>query len=331
MTDGSAATIDGSHGADGAGAPSARYELRRQLSAATTGATWRAWDHNTNREVDIRQLRPPEQFTPEQRRAMVARRARAALRAQRVGDVPGLLPVLDVLASDDEVLVVTDLVEGQSLAELLRDESQLPSERAARIAASLATTLGALHAHGLAHGDLRPSRVRIAGDDVLLVAHGLARPDEDEPEATLLASPAYLSPERSAGSRVGATDDVWALGVLLYAMVEGTPPFSGHSIDELLNAIAQQHAPRATSAEPSVTAAITAMLDKDPAKRPSMTQVRQLLEPPAPEVAVMRPEPAPGPAHAESSDSADRDGHHAIPLIGILVVLLIAWFLLSRF
>lgn len=353
MSDGTATTIDGDHGAGGAPGSSARYELRRQLSASTTGATWRAWDHNAGREVDIRQLRPPEQLAPEQRRAMVARRARAALRAQRVGDVPGLVPVLDVLASDDEVLVVTEVVAGQSLAELLRDQSRLPGDRAAHIAASLATTLAALHEHGLAHGDLRPSRVRIDGEDVRLVAHGLARPGEDEPEATLLASPAYLSPERTSGSRVGPADDVWALGVLLFAMVEGTPPFSGHSVDDLLDAIAHQPAPRPTSAEPQVASAVTAMLDKDPAERPSMTQVRQLLAPPPAALEAEQAVPAgsptrvagppvkPAPAKPATTRSAaprrcrsassEREPSHAIPLIGILVVLLVAWFLLSRF
>jgi serine/threonine protein kinase len=335
MTDGSTATVDD----ENSGAPPARYELREQLATTGVGATWRAWDRAKGREVEIRQLRPPAQLAPEQRRAMVARRARSALRAQRVGAVPGVVPVLDVLASDDEVLVVTALATGDVLADAMREQPGMPSDRAASIAAKLAATLEALHAQGLAHGDLRPSRVRVDGDAIRLVTHGLAKPDEDEPEATLLASPAYLSPQRAAGGRTGPADDVWALGVLMYAMVEGAPPFTGHSVDELLRAVAEQPAPRAVRADPQLADLIASMLDKDPGRRPTIAEVRQQLEPSPASTA----EPTAAGADIETSAETParsrsnerprplRDRPLLIPGLGIVVLLLICWYLLSRF
>jgi len=282
------------------------------------------------------------------------------------------------------VLVVTEVAPGQSLAEVMRDRGRLPVERAVPVVVALARTLEALHAAGLAHGDLRPSRVRVDGDDVALVTHGLARPDEDEPEATLLASPAYLSPARTSGAPVTPADDVWSLGVLLYALVEGTPPFAGHSVEELRHAIAEQDAARATSAPAPVADAIAAMLDKDPARRPSMAQVRELLDParetvadsPAADSPAEPAEPAVGfaptqtpgppvkpPAEKPAADtpsttpvaptarpapaartpdvtpartsrratSTGPDWHTIIPLVGIVVLLLISWYLLSKF
>jgi eukaryotic-like serine/threonine-protein kinase len=370
-----------------------RYELLEQLQSSATGATWRARDRETGGYVDIRQLRPPAQLASEQRRAMMARQARAALRAQRARTVSGLVPVTDVLASDDEILVVTEPAAGRALAEVLRDETRLPSDRAKQVAAELAATLERLHGLGLVHGDVRPSRIRIDGDEVRLVTQGLGRPEEDEPEATLLASPAYLSPERASGARVSAADDIWSLGVLLHAMVEGTPPFTGHSVDELVRAVVNQPAPRTTAADPMTAELVASMLDKDPSRRPSAAEVKAALvdataEPselalsesapsaatpaqpapsaatpaqPAPSAAtpvdpahvgapVRPPTPAAKPAASPaatilpattSSTSQRRAGSRrrtsrlddispAIPLVGIVVLLLLSWFFLSH-
>ena len=86
---GAGVTANGNGNGNAVPEVSSRYELREQLQTSVTGATWRAWDRSTERPVDIRQLRPPAQLAFEQRRAMVARWARAALRAQRA-QFPGL-------------------------------------------------------------------------------------------------------------------------------------------------------------------------------------------------------------------------------------------------
>jgi serine/threonine protein kinase len=314
--------------AGGAPEVGSRYELREQLQTSVTGATWRAWDHSAGRLVDIRQMRPPVQLAFEQRRAMVALWARAAIRAQR-GQFPGLGQVLDVLAADDELLVVTDALDGDSLADLLRAEGTVRAERASAVTVAIASVLEGLHASNLVHGDLRPSRVRLAGDHLWLVTYGLTSPDEDDPMQTLLASPAYLSPQRARGSRVSPADDIWALGVLTHAMVEGRPPFVGHSIDEVVDGIVNNPAPRCTSCSPQLADAVAAMLEKDPVRRPTSTAVLEMLSQPA----VPAPAPAVPPTESKAAPRAERKTgsmDYAIPLVGILVLLILSALILSR-
>src|SRR3954464_7023517 len=263
---------------DGLPTATSRYELREQLQTSVTGATWRAYDHSAERLVDIRQLRPPAQLALEQRRAMVARWARAAVRAQR-SQFMGVVQVHDVLASDDELLVVADVAAVPTVADLLRTEGQLPTERAAAVAAAIAAVLEGLHASNLVHGDLRPSRIRLAADTLWLVTPRLIRPHDDDPMPTLLTSPAYLSPQRARGARASTADDIWSLGVLVHAMVEGRPPFVGPSVDEIVDAIVNSPAPRCTSCSPDLADAVEAMLDKDPARRPSAADALAMLGP----------------------------------------------------
>src|SRR4051795_5663372 len=277
---------------DGTPTATSRYELREQLQTSVTGATWRAYDHSADRLVDIRQLPPPEQLPPaqprglaarhprppeqlalEQRRAMVARWARAALRAQR-SQFMGVVQVHDVLASDDELLVVTDVVDAPAVSDLLRTEGSLPTDRASAVAAAIASVLDGLHAKNLVHGDLRPSRIRLADNSLWLITHGLTSPDDDDPMPTLLTSPAYLSPQRARGARASTADDIWPLGVLVQAMVEGRPPFVGHSVDEVVDAIVTSPVPRCTTCSPELADLVEAMLDKDPVRRPTAAEVR---------------------------------------------------------
>jgi len=330
---------------DGLPTATSRYELREQLQTSVTGATWRAYDHSAERLVDIRQLRPPAQLALEQRRAMVARWARAALRAQR-SQFMGVVQVHDVLASDDELLVVTDVVDAPAVSDLLRTEGSVPTDRASAVAAAIASVLDGLHAKNLVHGDLRPSRIRLADNSLWLITHGLISPDDDDPMPTLLTSPAYLSPQRARGARASTADDIWSLGVLVHAMVEGRPPFVGHSVDEVVDAIVSSPAPRCTSCSPELADLVEAMLDKDPTRRPTAAQVMAKLMPPEvaqPETAHQEAAP-PEAGHREAAppeaaplvpaptEQKRKTGSmdYVVPLIGILVLLIVTAILLSR-
>ena len=312
--------------ADAAPDTAGRYELREQLQSSVTGATWRGYDRTADRLVDIRQLRPPAQFPVEQRRAMVARWARSAIRAQRA-QFMGVVPVHDVLASDDELLVVTDVVDAPTVADLLRTKGRLPTERASAVAAAIAAVLRGLHADNLVHGDLRPSRVRLTDDSLWLVTPGLLSPDDDDPVPTLLTSPAYLSPQRARGARASTADDIWSLGVLVHAMVEGRPPFIGHSVDEVVDAIVTSPAPRCTSCSPALADAVEAMLEKDPERRPTAADVLAMLTPS--DLVPAYPD-EPEPVSEAVAPQPKRTWEYVVPLVGIFVLLVVTAFVLSR-
>ena len=216
---------------------------------------------------------------------------------------------------------MTDAIDGVPLNDLLRREGALPAERVRRIGVRLATTLAALHDAGYVHGDLRPSRVLLDGDEAWILAYGLAREGDGAP--TLLASPAYLSPQLLRGASPTAADDVWSLGVLLTTMLQGTPPFAGRTAAEVLAATGDAATPAVDAWPAPLGGLVGAMLARDPAERPAASRARRQLEAPA-AAASQRPG-----THGERRGDGRSRGV-ALPLLAIVVVLVIVALVLSR-
>jgi hypothetical protein len=196
------------------------------------GTVYRAHDPELNRVVA---LKLPRFDGPAEVRALAVKRflreARVAARVRH----PHLCAIHDLGEHDGQPYLVMDYVEGGSLARRLKDTGRFEDPRqAAELARQVAEALAALHEHGIVHRDLKPGNILLdAAGRALLTDFGLARPaDPGEPltaEHAVIGTPGYMAPEQAAGEGdgVGPGADVYSLGVVLYQMLTGRPPFTG--------------------------------------------------------------------------------------------------------
>jgi len=147
---------------------------------------------------------------------------------------PNIVSVYDWGPANGTYFIAMELVSGQTLAQLIRQVGVVPTEQAISIAADVALALAFAHRHGVVHRDIKPSNVLITEDGIVKVADfGIARAitnDEDLTQTgSVLGTATYISPEQARGEDLDGRSDVYSLGVVLYEMLAGTPPFLGET------------------------------------------------------------------------------------------------------
>jgi serine/threonine-protein kinase len=236
------------------------------------GAVWEANDQQLDRAVAIkipdRSLAADESFVERFRRE-----ARSAGRLSH----PNVAQVYDYGVDDGQPYLVMELVLGETLASRLAREGQLPSEEARRIGAGVAEALQAAHEGGVVHRDVKPANIMLTPEGgVKVMDFGIAAAAADgrmTGTGQVLGTPAYMAPEQASGKGATPASDVYALGVVLYEMIAGRPPFAG----ETALAVASAHLHRdpeqlqsvAPDADPEVVQAVNNAMAKDPADRPA--------------------------------------------------------------
>jgi serine/threonine-protein kinase len=248
------------------------YQLLERLGAGGMGVVYRARDERLQREVALKVLPEGTLWDPAARREFL----REAVAASRVNH-PNI-GVVHEYANDGGVdFIVMELVEGETLETRL-ERGPLPEREAASVGAQLADALGALHALGIAHFDLKPGNVVLAPDGrAKLVDFGLSRwldPD-DSPVAQpataaerLAGTLAYMAPERFEQAVAGAGADLWSLGVLLYRAACGRLPFDARDIPSFLYALRNTTPPAPRELVPGLSPAFDAVLRRALATRP---------------------------------------------------------------
>ncbi|MFJ4789431.1 protein kinase [Streptomyces sp. NPDC088794] len=246
-----------------------RYRLLSPLGEGGMGTVWRARDELLHREVAVKEVRAPAGLPTSEISRMYARLEREAWAAARVAN-RNVVTVYDVAMQDDRPWIVMELVRGISLAELLDIEGPLSPQRAAHIGAEVLAALRAAHAAGVLHRDVKPANVLISNDDrVVLTDFGIAMVEGSSAltmTGEVIGSPEFLAPERALGRTPGPESDLWSLGVLLYAAVEGNSPFRQATPLNTLRAIVDEELPYPHRAGP-LAPVIEALLRKDPAER----------------------------------------------------------------
>ena len=140
-------------------------------------------------------------------------------------DHPNIIALLDVVETASELTVVTELAQGELLEALLEDGA-LPAAVVRSVAAQLTRALAYLHARGVMHRDLKPQNVLVAaGGRVKLCDFGFARDIPAVLMTSIKGTPLYMAPEMFKCSAYSPSADVWGLGVLLFEMAKGAPPF----------------------------------------------------------------------------------------------------------
>jgi tRNA A-37 threonylcarbamoyl transferase component Bud32 len=258
-----------------------RYRLNAVIGRGGMGVVWRARDELLGRDVAVKELAWPEHFSEREQRAARQCAAREAQAAARVSH-PNVIRIFDVIEEDDCPWIVMELLPRGSLHDLIRREGPLSPAQAAAVGLGILAALRAAHAEGIVHRDVKPANILLAEDRVVLTDFGIAQAAGTSALTTavdvLIGSPAYIAPERARGRQCGPPADLWGLGASLYAAVEGRGPFDrdGDALASLAAVVADEPPP-ATRAGRLLWPVISALLRKDPGKRPSAAETEGML------------------------------------------------------
>ncbi|MEE1793699.1 serine/threonine-protein kinase [Streptomyces sp. BE308] len=256
-----------------------RYRLGEVLGRGGMGTVHRAADETLGRTVAVKELRFPSAIDDEEKRRLITRTLREAKAIARIRN-NGAVTVYDVVDEDDRPWIVMELIEGKSLAEAIREDGTLTPRRAAEVGLAILDVLRSAHREGILHRDVKPSNVLISEDGrVVLTDFGIAQVEGD-PSVTstgmLVGAPSYISPERARGHKPGPPADLWSLGGLLYASVEGCPPYDKGSAIATLTAVMTEPVDPPKNAGP-LEKVIYGLLARDPDQRLDDAGARALL------------------------------------------------------
>jgi eukaryotic-like serine/threonine-protein kinase len=260
--------------ATGSGARLGPYVLGPALGAGGMGEVYRAHDSRLGRDVAIKVLPPDVADDPER-----LRRFESEARAAAALNHPNILVVHDVGREHDTSYLVTELLEGRTLRQVL-DRGTVPLARTLDYAVQIAEGLAAAHARGIVHRDLKPENVFVTTDGrVKILDFGLAKTatlSESAAASTLghmtaphvvLGTPGYMAPEQVRGEAVDHRADIFAFGCVLYELLGGQPAFRGATTLEVLSAILRDTPARLGEMSPALTRIVERCLEKEPAAR----------------------------------------------------------------
>jgi serine/threonine protein kinase/Flp pilus assembly protein TadD len=252
------------------------YRIVEKIGEGGMGVVYRAHDDRLNRDVALKFL-PAELLNNENARALLIREARTASALNH----PNICTIYDVGDQDGQNYIVMEFVKGRSLTEQI-PENGLPADTVIRHGEQIADAMAHAHERGVIHRDLKsPNVIITSAGRVKVLDFGLAKhitPDEISlktqslstltSEGAIVGTMHYMAPELFRGESADARSDIWALGVILYEMVNGKRPFRGKTSYELSSVILHEDPPRLADNVPLGLRAVTEhCLAKDPQQR----------------------------------------------------------------
>jgi serine/threonine-protein kinase len=256
------------------GAQLGPYEILSQLGAGGMGEVYRARDTRLNREVAIKVL-PASLADDADRLLRFAQEAQSASALNH----PNIITIHEVGEIEGLHFIVTELIDGNTLRRKMAAE-QLSLPAALDLAMQIASALAAAHEAGITHRDIKPDNIMVRRDGIVKVLDfGLAKLTERQPPTEIdvdaatrakmttdpgavMGTPQYMSPEQARGQRVDARTDLFSLGVVLYEMIAGRPPFDGVNALDVISAILQKEPPPLKSHAPEIPAELQRIVAK---------------------------------------------------------------------
>ncbi|HNA34802.1 MAG TPA: Stk1 family PASTA domain-containing Ser/Thr kinase [Microthrixaceae bacterium] len=246
-----------------------RYEIHQRLARGGMAQVYLARDRSLDRPVAVKELVPEFATDP----SFVERFRREAQAAANLSH-PNIVGVYDWGTQDGTYFIVMEYVDGPSLSQVIRRDGPLHPRRAAELAGEVAAALGFAHSRGVVHRDVKPGNVLLTATGQSKVtdfgiARALSSPDDDLTQAgSVMGTATYFSPEQAQGLPVDPRSDLYSLGVVLYEMVTGRPPFSGDTpLAIAYKHVQDQPAPPSTIV-PEVPRGLEAIIMKLLQKRP---------------------------------------------------------------
>src|ERR1700733_8876071 len=248
---------------------SGRYELTHLIARGGMAQVYRAMDRQLERPVALKVLFPELSVD----RTFVERFRREAQAAANLSH-PNIVPVFDWGEDAGAYFIVMEYINGRPLSAVLRDPQRMPPRQIAMIGAGVAAALAFAHRHGVIHRDVKPGNVLITPDgEVKVTDFGIARAVNTEESLTqtgaVMGTAAYFSPEQAEGKGVDARSDIYSLGVVLYEMAAGRPPFTGDSPVAVASKHVRDTPELLRTLNPAVPPALEAVIMKAMAKDPN--------------------------------------------------------------
>ena len=248
-----------------------RYQVTHLIARGGMAMVYRAQDVLLNRFVALKILYPELSADP----LFVERFRREAQAAANLSH-PNIVPVFDWGEDAGTYFIVMELIEGTSLADVLRGSRTLTASRSAQLVSQVAAALGYAHRSGVVHRDVKPGNILITSDGQVKVtdfgiAQAVASEDHLAEEGSVMGTATYFSPEQAEGAAVDGRSDVYSLGVVLYEMIAGRPPFIGDSPVAVSSQHVHSLVPSPSEFNPAIPRDLEAIvmeaLTKSPAQR----------------------------------------------------------------
>ncbi|MER2565086.1 MAG: protein kinase [Myxococcaceae bacterium] len=269
-----------------------RYRIIRKLAAGGMGEVYQAEHIELHKQFAVKVMLPALSSDQE----FVNRFKREAISASRIGQL-NIIDISDFGQTEDEgrFYFVMEFLDGVTIASLLHREGKMPLLRMVNVALQTARALAAAHAQGIVHRDMKPENVMVLQrpgqpDFVKVLDFGVAKVSKGPGEGgqtqlgMVVGTPQYMSPEQAMGVAVDARTDTYALGLIFYEMLSGTPTYQGDTASILMVKQVTEPAPPfpealAATLPAALNDLIFQMLEKDPKNRPeSMDKVVEVLE-----------------------------------------------------
>ena len=249
-----------------------RYEVEREIGAGGMATVYCARDLKHDRRVALKVLKPELAMQLGTERFLAEIRFTANLQH------PNLLPLFDSGAADGLLFYVMPFVDGETLRDRLRREKQLPVSEAVHVATSIAAALDYAHRRGIVHRDLKPENILLHEGEPVVADFGIALAVSNAGGERItqtgmsLGTPQYMSPEQATGDRqIDGRTDIYSLGVVLYEMLAGDPPYLAGTAQAVVSKILTESPRPLRAVRPpvpeAVDHAVLRALEKLPADR----------------------------------------------------------------
>jgi eukaryotic-like serine/threonine-protein kinase len=238
-----------------------RYRLDAQVGTGGMSTVYRAFDATLERRVAIKLMHRDIASDIDQ-----LERFRREARAVAQLSHPHIVGVIDAGEEDGRPFIVFEYVEGETLKDRIRRLGRLPVDEAIAYAIEITRALGAAHARGIVHRDVKPQNVLVDEHGSAKVTDfGIARSIDDSgltAEGRVLGTTDYVSPEQALGHDVNGQSDIYSLGIVLYEMLTGDVPFHGENQVAVAMKHVREDLPDIQKRRPDVSAALAAVLDR---------------------------------------------------------------------
>ncbi len=210
------------------------YRILRTLGQGGMATVYLARDDRHHRPVALKALHP------ELAHALGAERFLREIEVEANLTHPHILPLHDSGEAGGLLYYVMPYIEGESLRDRLRRETQLPIDDALQIAREVADALACAHGHGVIHRDIKPENILLSGGHALVADFGIAKAVGQADRAQLtetgmaVGTAAYMSPEQASAGQIDGRSDIYGLGSVLYEMLAGEPPYTGPTVQAII-------------------------------------------------------------------------------------------------